>query len=214
MPRTTATADLCACGQQVEAQYQRHATQTEYDALPDGLKPIDGIALIAVRCCGDCLPPPICEHPDDTPVPCPDCGAQPGTQCIGRNGGPRAVEHPARLTAQPAPETCRPAHREDCLDPRECQCSGDDEPPARIPRTLLPPTINEQAAALGFPPELLPAAAQLLADHHIDPTRVRGGFRTGRTQLGDKPAILFDYATGRDDGHGHETVETRVIPVE
>ena len=113
-----------------------------------------------------------------------------------------------------APRTRRHAHRETCTEPRECQCSSDDEPPARVPRTFLPPTINEQAATLGFPPELLPIAARLLTDYHIDPARVRGGFRTGRTQLGDKPAILFDYATGRDDGHGHEIVETRVVPVE
>lgn len=204
----------CACGQSVEMQYQRHATAQEYDALPDGLKPIDGIALIAVRVCGDCHPGPICEHPDATPVPCPDCGAQPGTPCTGRNGGPRAVDHPARQAAQPQPETCRHAHREDCTDPRECQCSGDDAPPARIPRAFVPPTMQEQADALGFPPAFLPVAAKLLADHHIDPARVRGGFRTGRTQLGNQPAILFDYATGQEDGHGHENVETRVVPVE
>lgn len=209
---STAPTDLCACGQPAEAQYQRHATQAEYDALPDGLKPIDGIALIAVRCCGDCLPPAICQHPDDTPVPCPDCGAQPGTPCTGSHGGTRAVDHPARQAAQPAPETCRHAHREYCTDPRQCQCSGDEPPPVRIPRTLRAPTVHEQAAALGFPPELLPVAARLLADHHIDPARVRGGFRTGLTQ-DNRPAILFDYATG-DDGHGHELLETRVVPVE
>lgn len=210
---TTAPTDLCACGQQVEAQYQRHATQAEYDALPDGLKPIDGIALIAVRCCGDCLPPPICEHPDATPVPCPDCHAQPAQPCTGRNGGPRAVEHPARQAAQPTPDTCTHAHRQDCLDPRQCQCTSDDPTPVRQPRTFLPATVQDQAAALGFPPALLPIAAKLLADHEIDPARVRGGFRSGYTQ-DNRPAILFDYATDRDDGHGHEIVETRVVPVE
>lgn len=209
-----AALGLCACGQPAEMQYQRHATQAEYDTLPDGLKPIDGIALVAVRVCGDCLPPPICEHPDATPAPCPDCHAQPGTSCTGRNGGTRAVDHPARLAAQPQPETCTHAHRENCSDPRKCQCTGDDPLPVRIPRAFVPPTVHEQAAALGFPPELLPVAARLLADHGIDPARVRGGFRTGRTQLGNQAAILFDYATGGDDGHGHEIVETRVVPVE
>lgn len=209
---TTAALGSCACGQPVEMQYQRHATQAEYDTLPDGLKPIDGIALVAVRVCGDCHPAPICQHPDDAPVPCPDCHAQPGAPCTGRNGGPRAVDHPARLAAQPKPETCRHAHREDCTDPRECQCTGDEPAPVRIPRAFVAPTAHEQAAALGFPPAFLPVAARLLADNHIDPRRVRGGLRTGLTQ-DNRPAILFDYADG-DDGHGHEVVETRVVPVE
>ena len=210
---STAPTDLCACGQPAEAQYQRHATAQEYDTLPDGLKPIDGIALVAVRCCGDCLPPPICEHPDTTPAPCPDCHAEPGQPCTGRGGGTRAIDHPARQAAQPQPETCTHAHRENCSDPRECACTGDDPAPSRIPRTFVAPTMHEQAAALGFPPQLLPVAARLLADNHIDVSRVRGGFRTGHTQ-DNRPAILFDYATGGDDGHGHETLETRVIPVE
>lgn len=213
MPSTD-TRPPGACGHPAEMQYPRHLTETEYAALPDGLKPIDGYAVTSVPVCGDCHPGPICEHPDATPVPCPACHAQPGTPCTKPDGTARACEHPERAATQPAPDTCRHAHRETCTEPRECQCSGDDEPPARIPRTLLPPTINEQAAALGFPPELLPIAARLLAEHHIDPARVRGGFRTGRTQLGNQPAILFDYATGQDDGHGHEIVETRVVPVE
>lgn len=208
---TTAALGSCACGQPAEMQYQRHATQQEYDALPDGLKPIDGYVTVAVRVCGDCHPGPICEHPDAAPAPCPDCHAQPGQSCTKPDGTPRSCEHPERAATQPVPDTCTHAHRETCTDPRECQCSGDDPAPIRISRTLLPATVQDQAAQLGFPPELLPAAARLLADHGIDPARVRGGFRTGLTQ-DNRPAILFDYATG-DDGHGHETVETRVIPV-
>ena len=213
MPAPTETTDLCPCGQNVEAQYQRHATQAEYDALPEGLKPIDGVALIAVKTCGDCLPPDPCQHQAAEPVPCPDCQAQPGKPCTGRNGGPRPVPHATRAAAQPAPVTCRHAHRETCSDPRHCQCTGDDEPPRRAPRVILPPTAQDQAAALGLPPDMLPHALQWLTAHGIDPGKVRGGFRTGLTQ-DNRPAILFDYVIGADDGHGHELVETRAVPIE
>lgn len=212
MPITEARP-LGACGHRAEMAYQRHADEDEYNLIPDALKPIDGIALIAVLVCGDCHPGPICEHPDDTPAPCPTCHAQPGQSCTRPDGTPRACDHPERATAQPTPDTCTHAHRQDCTNPRDCQCTADDPTPVRHPRTFLPATIHDQAAQLGFPPELLPIAAQLLADHHIDPARVRGGFRSGYTQ-DNRPAILFDYATGGDDGHGHETVETRVVPIE
>lgn len=208
----TETTDLCACGQGVEAQYQRHATQAEYDALPEGLRPIDGVALIAVKTCGDCLPPDPCQHPPAEPVPCPDCGAQPGKPCTGRRGGRRLVDHATRAAAQAAPVTCRHAHRETCTDPRHCQCSSDDPAPVRAPRVILPPTAQDQAAALGLPPAMLPHALQWLTRHGIDPGRVRGGFRTGLTQ-DNRPAILFDYVIG-DDGHGREIVETRAVPIE
>lgn len=210
MPDTPSTP--CTCGQPVEAQYQRHATQAEYDAIPQGLKPIDGVALIAVKCCGDCLPPP-CQHPAAEPATCPGCGAKPGQPCTGRNGGPRPVPHSARAAAQPHTETCRHAHRETCTDPGACQCNSDDPSPVRAPRVTLPPTVQAQAAALGFPPAMLPIAAQFLADHDIDPARIRGQVRAGFTQ-DNRPALLLDYATGVDDGHGHEVVELRIIPVD
>lgn len=202
---------VCACGHRAEMAYQRHLTETEYAALPDGLKPIDGYAVTSVLVCGDCHPGPICQHPDDTPAPCPTCHAKPGQSCTKPDGTLRACEHPERAATQPQPDTCTHAHRQDCLDPRECQCTGDDPAPVRIPRTFLPATAHEQAAQLGFPPALLPIAAQLLADNRLDLTRVRE-VRSGYTQ-DNRPALLIDYATG-DDGHGHETVETRVIPVE
>lgn len=212
MPSTD-TRPPGACGHGAEMQYLRHLTAAEYAALPEALRPIDGYAVTSVLVCGDCHPGPICEHPDDAPVPCPVCHAKPGQPCTKPDGAPRACDHPERATAQPVPDTCTHAHRETCTDPRECQCTGDDPEPVRAPRVFLPATAPEQAAALGFPPALLPHAAAWLAQHGIDPTRVRGGFRTGYTQ-DNRPAILFDYATGREDGHGHEIVETRVVPVE
>lgn len=208
----TETTELCACGQGVEAQYQRYLSADKYNTLPEDLKPIDGYAVEAVKCCWDCHPGPICQHPDATPVPCPVCEAAPGDPCVKADGSPRLGNHRERAAAQPVVEGCRHAHREDCTDPRACQCTNDDPAPVRIPRVILPPNAHEQAAALGFPPAMLPVAAQLLADHGIDPSKVRGGFRTGLTQ-DNRPAILFDYVTG-DDGHGHEVTETRAVPVE
>lgn len=208
----TVAMDACPCGAPVEAAYQRHLTQAEYDALPEGLKPIDGYATIAVRVCGDCHPGPICEHPDTAPVPCPTCNAQPGQSCTKPDGSLRPVEHPQRATAQPVPETCRHAHRETCTDPRHCACTGDDPQPARAPRIIVPPSQQAQLADLGMPPGLLMHAAQWAAEHGIDPGKVRGGFRTGYTQ-DNRPAILFDYATGTDS-HGRETVQLRIEPIE
>lgn len=204
--------DACACGAPVEAAYQRHATQAEYDALPEGLRPIDGYAVVAVPVCGDCHPAPICEHGDTGPAPCPTCNAQPGDACTKTGGGQRLFEHPARGQAQPVPETCSHAHRETCTDPRECACTGDDPPPARAPRLIVPPTQQSLLADLGMPPAMLMHAAQWAGQHGIDLARVRGGFRTGRTQTG-RPAVLFDYATGTDT-HGREQTELRTVPVD
>ena len=41
------------CNQLAEAQHRRHATAEEYDALPEALRPIDGIAHQAVYTCYD-----------------------------------------------------------------------------------------------------------------------------------------------------------------
>jgi hypothetical protein len=203
---------VCACGQPNEGAYQRHLAQAEYDALPDELKPIDGYAVTAVHACGDCLPDPICAHPDEGPVPCPVCHAEPGAQCTKPDGSPRPVGHRERAAAQPRPDTCTHAHREDCTSPDACQCSGDDQPPARLPRVILPPTQQQILTDLGVAPAMLARAVELIAQRGIDPTRVRGGFRTGLTQ-DNRPAILFDYAVGTD-AHGREQTETRIEPIE
>lgn len=206
------TLDACPCGATVEAAYPRHATRAEYDALPEGLKPIDGYAVTAVRVCGDCLPGPICAHPDPDPAPCPVCHAPPGEQCVKPGGTPRTVEHRERATAHPAPETCAHAHRETCTDPRACACSGDDPPPARAPRIIHPAGPQQQLADLGVPVAMIPTALDWAHRHDVDLTRVRGGFRSGYTQ-DNRPAFLFDYAQG-DDGHGHEVLQPRVEPLD
>ena len=208
----TEVSDLCPCGRPVECAYQRHLTQPEYDALPESLRPIDGWATTLVRVCGDCHPGQICQHPDAAPVPCPVCHAEPGAQCTRPDGSPRLVEHRERADAQPQPETCTHAHRDTCTSPRGCQCSGDDQPPARLPRVILPPTQQQILTDLGVAPAMLARAVELIAQRGIDVSRVRGGFRTGLTQ-DNRPAILFDYATGTD-AHGREQVELRIEPIQ
>lgn len=205
------TRDPCACGQPVEQQHLRHLTKAEYDALPEAFRPIDGYAVTPVFTCWDCAPAPICEHPEPAPVPCPSCGAQDEQECAKADGTPRLHPHPARAAAQPQPGPCLHAHREDC-DHRACRCGPGDEPPARVPRIVGASGETQQLADLGFPPAMLPAAAAWLAEHRIDPSLVRGDFRTGLTQTGES-AMLFDYATAPDDGHGHEVVELRIVPV-
>lgn len=219
VPDVREQPDTCACGAPVEASYQRHLTQHEYDALPDGLKPIDGIATSAVRCCGDCLPEPICQHPPTDPVPCPVCHAAPGQYCTRPNGGRRITEHRQRAAAQPVAETCTHAHRETCTDPRACPCTGQDEPPVRLPRTFVPLGADQQLAGLGFPLARIPDAVEWIARHQVNPALVRGEFRTGFTQ-DNQPALLFEYAepgpfgVPRLDAHGHEIVNLRIEPVE
>jgi len=207
----------CACGQSVEAQHQRHLTAEEYAALPEGLRPTDGHATRAVFTCGDCAPDPFCEHPDAEPVPCPTCKAQPGDNCVKGDGSARVHQHPARAAAQPVPETCRHAHREDC-DHRACACSGEDEPPVRAARPAVPEGGLPDLSSLGFPLDMVPTAAAWLAANKINPALVRGGFRSGYTQRNER-AMLFDYASVGENGapvvdeHGHEDVQLRIVPI-
>ena len=212
MPRPV-MLERCPCGAPVESAYQRHATQAEYDALPEELRPIDGVATIAVRVCGDCHPGPICTHPDVGPAPCPVCQAAPGDPCVKPDGGQRMVEHRERADAQPEIDVCRHHHRETCTDPHHCRCTGDDQPPVRAPRLIQPPTGQQVFQELDMPSEMLLHAAAWAASRGIDPARVRSPFRKGLTQ-DNRPAMLFDYAEAPDDGHGHEVVRLRVEPVE
>jgi hypothetical protein len=207
-----AATDLCACGQPVEAQHQQHLTRAEYDALPEGLRPVDGYATKAVFTCGDCAPGPFCVHPGADPVPCPTCNAQPGINCVKADGSERIHPHPSRTAAQPVAETCRHAHREDC-DPANCRCTGDDQAPVRAPRGPADATPFPDLSGPGIDPAMLIDAVAFLARHGIDRALVRGQFRSGFTQ-DNRPALLFDYVTTPDDGHGHEVVELRAVPVD
>ena len=131
----------CACGEIADTAYQRHATQAEYDAIPEHLRPIDGIALVAVHVCEDCEPPNICVH-DTTVPPCPICGASGETPCTKANGSPKRRSHRDRPTSgEQIP--CRNAHREDCPGAAGCLCTCADPAPSRIPRTIVPAPDSE-----------------------------------------------------------------------
>lgn len=144
--RAATTSPGCHhCGAPAEVQWQRHATEAEYDQIPDKLKPIDGRALIRVDGCGDHAMPPFCTHTLPPEQPCPTCHAQPGTGCTKPDGTLRPVDHPARIKAVPQPEPCRHAHREDCPGYGQCQCTQDDPEPVRVAR--IPPPDDRPARA-------------------------------------------------------------------
>jgi hypothetical protein len=211
MPDVTDPGRCPTCGGPGEMQHQRHLTQAEYELTPEGLRPIDGWATRTVKTCGDHEVPGFCVHAQAEPEPCAICHAAPGQECAKPDGSPRPVPHPGRDLVPPS-QTCSHAHRADCGGHGACVCSEDDAPPARAPRIIGAPTDAERLASAGFPPGVLDAVA-LLGRHGIDPALVRGQFRAGLTQTGE-PAILFDYVTAPDDGHGHEVVELRVIPID
>lgn len=131
------------CGEIAEVQTRRYATDAEYTAIPEGLRPIDQVAHMAVFTCGDHEPDPICgpEHHQAMPpgpqdllqLPCPTCAAEAGAMCVKANGSQRSIAHEDRLPgALPhLPNRCDHVHRCDCEGLGACQCSPDDPVPAR-----------------------------------------------------------------------------------
>lgn len=124
------------CGRHATVQHRRHATAQEYAAIPEGLRPIDGVAHVAVFTCEDCAPPAICEHLAPAASPCAACGAVGDAPCTKPDGTPRPAPHSARAVPPPS-AACDHAHREDC-DITSCRC-GEDQPAAREPRPPEPP---------------------------------------------------------------------------
>jgi hypothetical protein len=143
-PATTACHH---CAAPAELSWQRHATQAEYDALPDNQRPIDGRAVVPVYGCGDHALAAFCDHTPAPEQPCPTCHAAPGAACTTANGSPRAIDHPARRNAALAaqPTVCTHAHRENCPGYGGCTCTQDDPAPTRTPRT--PPPDDRAARA-------------------------------------------------------------------
>jgi transposase len=171
--RTDATGrKLCQapdCDQPAASQVLRHATAAEYDALPPGLVPIDGIAHKAVFGC--------------------ETHAQAFTP-LGT--------HP---------------HRENCEVFTGCQCTPDDPNPPRTPRTQAArETVN--ACRLRIPV----AVAKTLVMAHDIPWHTVRALDSRQTQ-DNRPAIGVEHARidgdGQvlDDGHGHEIIDTAVIPL-
>lgn len=138
------------CNEIAEVQHRRHATDTEYAAIPEDLRPIDQVAHVAVFTCGDHEPDPICgpEHHQAMPpslqdllqLRCPKCDAGAGAMCVKVNGGQRSAVHGDRLPPPPPylPDRCDHVHRADCEGLGACQCSPDDPVPIRLTFELSP----------------------------------------------------------------------------
>ena len=207
------------CDQIAAFQAVRHATQAEYDALPEAWKPIDGIARQAVFACDDDdhaeATAPFCEHAEPQAPTCPDCPAGVDEPCVKADGTERKVHHAARSRKPAIYDACRHAHREDCDVFTGCQCTSDDEPPARTPRTVAPPD-HADGSRSKLPAELVKA----IVDHYDIPWWTVREYATGLTQ-DNKPMVSVTYANldadgnlADLDGHGAEILATRIIPLD
>lgn len=192
-------------------QTQRHATRAEFTALPEGLRPIDGRATVAVFGCEDCAEDafePFCEHPTPQPAPCATCGANGDAPCTKPNGNPRGGWHHARQAAQPRPEPCRHAHREDCDTFNGCACTGDDQPPER-PKAAASTAFGPDVSGLRVP---VAVAQTVLAQAAVPWGRLKA-VRSMYLQ-DNRDGIAADLYQYDDAGiqirdiHGHEVVET------
>lgn len=207
------------------AQTRRHATQAEYDALPEQLTPIDGIAHLIVFACDDdaeaCVP--YCDHPEAPEAACPVCKATGEAPCtsppdlINQDGSPRTFRHRARADAQSIPQPCMHAHREDCEVFTGCQCANDDPNPVRQPRLVAAPIGDGIDGSRSKLPLTL---VKPLVDAHDVPWWTVREVATLQTQDTKAWEIQAVYATLDNDGnlihdqHGHEVTKTLVIPVD
>lgn len=212
---------LCqGCDQVATQQTRRHATDTEYAALPETLRPIDGVAHQAVYGCDDCAEdwaPLPCEHPEPQPAPCPVCGATGDQACTRKDRTtPRDAPHTARIEAQPAPGTCAHAHAPGCPVFAGCRCDPADPAPTRPPRFADPAGWEPDTS--GLTEALTPQIAGWLREHDIDPARVtaitnaltqdnRPGRRITTTRVGPDGNTQFD-------AHGHPLTDTVLLPIE
>lgn len=204
------------CDKIATTQTKRHATQAEYDALPEGLRPIDGVARQRVDACDDHADqvPVFCSHTIPDPVPCPKCGANGDGACVTALGTARPGPHADRVTAQPPLEHCAHAHREDCAVFANCACTGDDLNPVRAPR-IVSQALDMDLSGITVSPQ---QAALFAMANGIDLTRAKA-VRNMFTQDG-RPAFAVDLrqvdAKGntRFDQHGREMTEMLVIPLD
>jgi hypothetical protein len=199
---------------------QRHATADEYNTIPAGLRPIDGIATQAVFACdthGEDIDP-FCQHPAPDPVPCPTCAAAGDQPCVTAGGKTRDNHHQARADAQPPPPaTCRHHHRPDCAIFDGCVCTQDDPMPDRPARVVPPPPPPGPA------PVLLPLYGelrQLLEHHGVDVDRivrtelVPKGDGSSTVQLTTTMVVRQPNGDLSYDEHGHPRTEVNVIELQ
>jgi hypothetical protein len=204
-----------SCTEAASAQTQRHATQAEYDAIPESLKPIDGYAVVPVFGCDDCTETgaftPFCSHPVPDAPPCPKCHASGEDPCTAKNGDPRWISHAARI--QPQPEPCKHAHRGDCPVFEGCQCSSDDEAPVRIARPADTASPGPDVSGLTVPLHI----AQMVLAQADHPWAAVVRAYSLQTQ-DNRPAIGADvhiYEGGhlQYDAHGRPLVQNVVVPI-
>jgi hypothetical protein len=204
------------CDEVAVAQTRRHATQAEYDALPEQLVPIDGVAHMIVLACDDHAEAavPFCAHPEPTEVPCPTCKAEGDAPCV-EQGASKVFRHRARWDAQQVEQPCTHAHREDCDVFDGCQCTDDDPDPQRTPR---PRGVTDQAD--GRRSKLPWVLVKPLVEAHDVPWWTVREYATLQAQDTKSWEIQATYATLDADGnlvhdeHGHEVTGTLTIPVD
>lgn len=204
------------CNEVATAQTQRHATQAEYDAIPEAFKPRDGYATIPVFGCDDCADDgafdPFCDHATPPAPPCPKCGADGDAPCTKKDRTtPRGKGWHEERTG-PAIEPCHHAHREDCEIFTGCQCAGDNPVPARTPRGMLS-AVEPDTSGLTIPIHI---AQMVLAQAGVPwPTVISA--RSILTQ-DNRPAIgaqAYRVEEGHRayDDHGHPIVQDYVVPL-
>jgi hypothetical protein len=206
------------CQNVAEFQVPRHATQAEYDALPEERKPIDGLAHQSVFACDDDAhaeaTAAFCTHPEPKSPTCPTCNAAVDAPCVKADGTERTVHHAARSKKPGVYDVCLHAHREDCQVFTGCQCTGDDAAPARIPRTVAPPD-HADGSRSKLPAEIV----KTLAEAWDVPWWTVQTYWTGLTQ-DNLPMVTVEYwqldADGNidHDEHGAEIPLSKVIALD
>lgn len=205
------------CSEIATAQTRRHATQAEYDAIPEALKPRDGYATMPVFGCDDCADDgqfdPFCDHAPVPAPPCPKCAAEGDAPCTKKDRAtPRTKGwHDGRTG--PIIEPCHHAHREECAVFTGCQCTGDDPAPTRTPRAAGTNGPAPDISGLTVPVHI---AQMVLAQAGYSWPTVTRAYSL-QTQ-DNRPAIGADvhvYESGhlQYDQHGHPLVQNVVVPI-
>lgn len=198
------------------AQGRRHATQAEYDALPERLVPIDGVAHMVVLACDEHAEAavPFCEHAEAPEAACPTCKAVGEAPCTSANGSPRTLRHRARWDAQPVPQPCMHAHREDCGVFDGCQCTEADPDPVRTPRPRG--TADHADGSRSRLPVVL---VRPIVEAHDIPWWTVTEYATLQTQDTLGWMIQVEYAELDQDGNlaqdnGQKVIKTMTIPLD
>lgn len=200
------------CDELAAFQTVRHATQAEYDAIPEPHKPIDGIARLTVLACDKDAhaeaTAPFCTHSEPKPDVCPEphCNAAIGQPCVQDDGTtPRTVAHAARSRKPGVYDRCLHAHREDCDIFTGCQCTTDDPLPERVPRQQ-PPIDHADGTRSKLPAQIV---KPIVEAYDIPWWTVRH-YASTQAQDAQTPTLDITFATLDQDGnldrddHGHE----------